>query len=59
MREGQYYYAPHRGKWGVWKKGREENGVSSDEFVADFFTKIQASNFVYKCNKWTNKSQEG
>ncbi len=55
LKEGQYYYAPHRGKWGVWKRGKEENGSCMDDFISDFFTKIQAENFVYKMNGWSKK----
>lgn len=52
-KEGQYYYAPHRRSWGVWKKGKVVDGISiNDEFICDFSTKIQAKNFVYKMNKW-------
>ena len=53
---GQYYYAPHRNMWGVWKRGKENNGVSSDEFISDFATKIQARDFVYKMNGYTLKT---
>lgn len=56
VRPGQYYYAPHRGSWGVWKKGKEENGISMDDFIEDFPTKIQARNFVYKMNGYTLKT---
>lgn len=53
VKEGQYYYAPHRNKWGVWKKGKPgRGGVTMDDFIMDFSTKIQARNFVYKSNKW-------
>lgn len=52
FKEGQYYYAPHRSCWGVWKIGKMVNGVRGNDFVADFSTKIQAENFVYKMNGW-------
>lgn len=54
-KEGQYYYQPHHGKWGVWKIGRVENGISMDDFIMDFSTKIQAENFVYKANGWNKQ----
>lgn len=57
-KEGQYYYAPHRRSWGVWKRGREVNGTRADEFISDFATKIQASNFVYKMNGFNNDKKE-
>lgn len=52
--EGQYYYAPHRRSWGVWKAGKTENGVRTDTFITDFATKIQAANF---CKKMNNNKQ--
>lgn len=55
VKEGQYYYAPHRRMWGVWKRGKVDNGVSMDDFITDFSTRIQASNFCMKMNK-NNKS---
>lgn len=52
-KEGQYYYAPHRRSWGVWKKGKVKDGISmSDEFISDFSTKIQAEAFVFRMNGW-------
>ena len=52
-KEGQYYYAPHRRSWGVWKKGKVVDGVSvNDEFISDFSTKIQAEAFVFRMNGW-------
>ena len=54
IKEGQYYYKPHRSMWGVWKRGRTENGVTMDDFISDFSTKIQAKDFVYKMNGWSN-----
>ena len=53
VKDGQYYYAPHRRSWGVWRAGKtSSNGIRSDTFISDFATKIQAENFVYKMNKW-------
>ena len=54
VKAGEYYYAPHRSSWGVWKRGKddEKTGVRMDQFICDFSTKAQASNFVYKMNKW-------
>ena len=52
IKVGQYYYAPHRSSWGVWRKGKESDGISMDDFITDFSTKIQAENFVYKMNGW-------
>jgi len=56
VKPGQYYYAPHRNMWGVWKRGDEHNEVSTDSFIIDFTTKIQARDFVYKMNGYTLKT---
>ena len=59
IKDGSYYYAPHRGSWGVWRRGKAgKNGVHMDDFVSDFSTKIQAENFVYKMNGWKLKSNQ-
>ena len=59
LKEGQYYYAPHRRSWGVWKAGKVGNsGVRMDDFITDFSTKIQAQNFCYKMNGYTLKKEE-
>lgn len=53
VQEGQYYYAKHRNKWGVWKRSKAgKDGVHIDDFIMDFSTQIQAENFVYKANGW-------
>lgn len=57
LKEGQYYYAPHRSQWGVWRREPTVNGVSGGQFIADFPTKIQARNFVYKMNGWNTESK--
>jgi len=51
--EGQYYYAPHRAQWGVWRKGKTANGVSMDDFVCDFPTKTKANDYVRYMNGWS------
>lgn len=58
LKEGQYYYAPHRRSWGVWKAGKTgKNGTRIDDFITDFSTQIQAKNFVYKANGWSLKKE--
>lgn len=53
VKDGQYFYAPHRSLWGVWKRGETDaNGSHGDTFIADFSTKVQAKDFVYKANHW-------
>lgn len=51
-KEGQFYYAPHRSLWGVWRLGKKVNNVQSNDFVRDFATKEEAREFVYKENNW-------
>lgn len=52
-KDGKYYYAPHRRKWGVWKHHNNGNGGGYGEFIADFNTKIQAKDFAFKMNGYT------
>jgi len=52
-KDGEYYYKPHRNKWGVWKRSAAgKNGVHMDDFISDFSTQTQAANFVKKANGW-------
>lgn len=53
---GQYYYAPHRRKWGVWLHigGNEEGGFG--KFIEDFPTKEEARREVYRRNGWRLKT---
>lgn len=55
MREGQYYYRPHRRSWGVWINHNHPSGVSTGDFVQDFPTKEEAQRFVYEKNGWDKK----
>ena len=52
VKEGQFYYAPHRSSWGVWKRGETTNGCTIDDFVDDFASKEEARKFVFKANNW-------
>lgn len=52
VKPGEYYYAPHRSSWGVWRKGETIDNTSMDDFIGDFPTKEKAKNFVYKANNW-------
>lgn len=55
MRDGEYYYAPHRRKWGVWKRvipDGDTSGTMTGTFVQDFETKEEARRFVYEKNGW-------
>ena len=57
-KEGLYYYAPHKSKWGVWRAGKVKNNVQMADFIADFSLKAQAESFVYKMNGWRTKHNE-
>lgn len=54
LKDGQYYYAPHRRRWGVWQHHEQGNGVSSGIFIKDFPTKDEARDEVYRLNGWFN-----
>ena len=54
-KEGQYYYAPHRRMWGVWKRvvpDGDASGTMTGTFVQDFKTKEEARAFVFEKNGW-------
>ncbi len=55
MRNGQYYYAPHRRLWGIWQNHNFDGGVSSGTFIKDCKTKEEARNEVYRLNGWKPK----
>jgi hypothetical protein len=55
MKEGQYYYRPHRSMWGVWINHNHPNGITTGDFVKDFATKGEAIRFVYEKNGWDMK----
>lgn len=58
-KEGQYYYAPHRRSWGVWKVGKPgPSGARANDFIMDFSTKQDAERFVYKMNGYTLSTSE-
>jgi hypothetical protein len=55
MRDGEYYYAPHRRMWGVWQRvipDASPSGTMTGTFVQDFKTKEEARTFVFKENGW-------
>ena len=55
MKNGQYYYRPHRSSWGVFKAVDYGGGVRVDEFVTDCYTKEEAEREVYSRNGWKPK----
>lgn len=54
LKDGQYYYAPHRRRWGVWQHHEQVDGVSTGIFIKDFPTKDEARDEVYRLNGWFN-----
>lgn len=52
MLEGQYYYAPHRSSWGIWRNHNHDNGLSTGTFIKDCLTREEARKEVYRLNGW-------
>ena len=50
---GDYYYAPHRGMWGIWLCKDLGDGIQSGEFLKDCITKEEAKEMVYSLNGWS------
>lgn len=58
--DGEYYYAPHRSLWGIWRwntwKTKDGAGkvieCGCGEFVKDCVTKKKAREEVYRLNNW-------
>lgn len=54
MNRGKYFYAPHRSKWGIWRRDNEQDeGVNTGTFITDYPTKEEAAKEVYRLNGWT------
>ena len=51
---GQYYYAPHGRRWGIWL-WKEFGTGGIGEFVKDCQTKDEARSEVYRLNGWVEK----
>ena len=51
---GQYYYAAHGRRWGIWL-WKEFGSGGIGEFVKDCQTKDEARSEVYRLNGWTEK----
>ena len=51
-KEGEYYYAPHRSSWGVWRHHELGNDISEGEFIMDCETKERAAEMVRNLNGW-------
>ncbi len=50
--DGQYYYAPHCRKWGIWQWHDNGGGAGSGTFYKDYPTKEEARKEVYRLNGW-------
>jgi hypothetical protein len=48
-KDGQYYYRPFRGKFGIWQKNSKGIG---DDFVCDTHSKQDAARIVKELNNW-------
>ena len=64
VKDGQYFYAPHRRSWGIWqyheKKISDQVSVGSGTFIKDLPTREEARKEVYRLNGWSepkNKKQ--
>lgn len=60
VKDGQYYYAPHRSAWRVWQYHDHGNGHGSGTFYKEYPTKEEARRVVYELNGWgkpKNKAQ--
>lgn len=55
LKNGQYYYGPHRSMWGIWQYNDYGNGFSDGTFVKDCITKDEARKEVYRLNGWKLK----
>ena len=50
-KEGQYYYAPHRRRWGIWQyHGTPSSGYGT--FIGSYPNKEAARKEVYRLNGW-------
>lgn len=52
LRDGQYYYAPHRSSWGIWQHHELGGGYSTGTFVKDCVSRDEARDEVYRLNGW-------
>ena len=60
LKEGQYYYAPHRRQWGIWQwhacspdgKASGTTAGGSGTFIEDCLTKEEARRKVFALNGW-------
>lgn len=58
MKDGQYYYAPHRSSFGIWQHHELGGGFSAGTFIRDCSTREEARREVYRLNGWSIKEQD-
>ena len=51
-KDGEYYYAPLRDRWGVWQNHELGDGISDGTFVCYCLTKEEAAERVKQLNIW-------
>lgn len=49
---GQFFYAKHRSRYGVWVYDFVSDTAASGNHVADFSTREEARAFVWEMNGW-------
>ena len=57
-KNGQYYYAPHRRSWGIWKRYDLDGGSNCGSFIKDCPTREEAAKEVYRLNGWKTNNQK-
>ena len=55
IKNGQYYYGPHRSLWGIWQWQVGENGAGFGTFIKDCSSRDEARDEVYALNGWKEK----
>ena len=55
---GNFYYAPHRCFWGVWKYTEVNEHGAIGTFVTNFHSKEEAREYVWQMNGWGKPSKK-
>ena len=55
---GQYYYAPHRTRWGVWQWTEVSENGACGTFITNFGSKEEAREYVWQMNGWGKPSKK-
>jgi hypothetical protein len=51
-KDGEYFYAPHRGRWGIWQNHELGDGISDGTFIQYCDTREEAAERVKALNGW-------